>query len=68
MQEALARRYALYLARTGFGISTPDLALAAGVTKGYVSRLVRSIEDLRDEPRIDRDLQTMESSLGVATL
>jgi len=61
--EAYARRYALYLVRTLFEVTTPDLAAAAGVSKGYISRIVPMIEDLRDRPEIDGLVEYFERQI-----
>jgi hypothetical protein len=60
---ATARHEAIYLAVTVFGRSHKSIARAAGISPPAVRKALTAIEDRRDEPRFDRELDELELQL-----
>lgn len=61
---ALARQVAMYLARTGLGLSLPAVGRLFDRDRTTVSHACQVVEDLRDEARMDFLLGCLERALG----
>ncbi|WP_281928515.1 hypothetical protein [Roseibium album] len=57
------RKCGLYLLVTGCNVPGATAARVYGCTKQYVSKVMRQVEDLREDPEINRVLQDLEQSL-----
>ncbi|MCW5721270.1 MAG: chromosomal replication initiator DnaA [Devosia sp.] len=60
---ARARQIAMYLAHVVFGASLAEIGLAFGRDRTTVSHACGLIEDLRDDPAFDAELERLESVL-----
>ncbi len=60
---AAARHEAIYLAVTVFGRPYRSVARVAGLSHAAVNKAVGKVEDLRDDPRYERELDDMELAL-----
>lgn len=60
---APARHRAIYLTVTALDIPISEMAEAVGITKQGVSKLLREIEDARDDGDLDQDLERWERIL-----
>lgn len=60
---ALARQAAMYLANIVGGVSFSDVARGFGRDRSTVAHACGRIEDLRDDPGVDRSLALLESTL-----
>jgi chromosomal replication initiation ATPase DnaA len=65
-RAALARQVAMYLSHTALGISVADVARAFMRHRSTAHHALRHVEDLRDDPEIDRTLATLETMLAAA--
>ncbi len=65
-RAALARQVAMYLSHTALGISVADVARAFMRRRSTAYHALRHVEDLRDDPDIDRTLATLETMLAAA--
>ncbi|MBN9335034.1 helix-turn-helix domain-containing protein [Devosia sp.] len=61
---ARARQLAMYLAHVAKGISLTSIGSAFGRDRTTVSYACNLIEDLRDDPAFDAELDRLESMLG----
>jgi transcriptional regulator with XRE-family HTH domain len=52
-QAALARHVAVYIIQTEYCVTLATIGGVVGVTKQAVSKLLRRVEDLRDDPEFD---------------
>lgn len=57
----------MYLAHVVFGASLAEIGLAFGRDRTTVSHACGLIEDLRDDPAFDADLERLEQVLLAAT-
>lgn len=64
-RAALARQVAMYLCHTLFSVKVTDTAQAFGRNPSTVSHALRRIEDLRDDEKFDRTLNTIETKLQI---
>lgn len=64
---ARARQMAMYLCHVVFGISLADIGEAFGRDRTTVSHACGLIEDLRDDPEIDAELERFERLLLAET-
>lgn len=62
-EVALARQAAMYLANVAGGVSFPDVARGFGRDRSTVAHACSRIEDLRDDPSLDRSLALLEGAL-----
>lgn len=62
-QAALARQMAIYLCRLLYAMSLTELGEAFGRDRTTASHAVQRIEDLREDPELDRTLSWLEASL-----
>ncbi len=62
-RAALARQVAMYLSRVVFGMSLGAVARAFGRDRSTVSHAFHHIEDMRDDPELDRTLSYLETLL-----
>lgn len=53
------RRQAIYLTITLLDVPQADMARALGISRPAVTRLVREVEDQRDDPALDRALDEL---------
>jgi chromosomal replication initiation ATPase DnaA len=65
-RAALARQVAMYLSHTALRISVADVARAFMRHRSTAHHALRHVEDLRDDPAMDRTLATLETMLAVA--
>ena len=66
-RAALARQVAMYLSHTALRISVADVARAFMRHRSTAHHaLLRHVEDLRDDPAMDRALATLETMLAAA--
>jgi len=61
---ALARQTAMYLARVVLAMTLSDIGRMFGRDRTTAAHACRIIEDLRDEPRIDALIETLEALIG----
>lgn len=59
-----ARHAAIYLAVTAFGRPIRAVSRVAGLPHQVTGRIVRRIEDARDDPRVDQFLTALEGELS----
>lgn len=59
----LQRRAAVYLLVTGCNVPGATAARAIGVSKQYVWKVLRQVEDLREDPDCDRALAKIERGM-----
>lgn len=64
LQPADRRAAEIYLLVTICGISQPLAAEVCGCTKQNVSKLLKVVEDRRDDPAFDAALELLEAALG----
>ena len=62
-RAALARQIAMYLSRVVFEMSLGEVAHAFGRDRSTASHAFHHIEDLRDDPELDRTLGYLETLL-----
>jgi ribosome-binding protein aMBF1 (putative translation factor) len=55
-----ARHRAIYMTVTALGVSISEMADTVGIKKQAVSKLLREVEDARDCPKLDGELQRLE--------
>jgi chromosomal replication initiation ATPase DnaA len=65
-RAALARQVAMYLSHTALRISVADVARAFTRHRSTAHHALRLVEDLRDDPEIDRTLVKLETMLAAA--
>lgn len=65
---ALARQTAMYLAHVTFGLSFSEIGQLFDRDRTTVSHACRVVEDLRDDPAMDRALALIESTLAGSRL
>lgn len=58
-----ARREAVYLTSIAQDISQAELASALGMKKQSVSRMLRTVEDSRDDPAVDHELDALAEKI-----
>ncbi|MBE7219231.1 MAG: chromosomal replication initiator DnaA [Caulobacteraceae bacterium] len=61
-----ARHLAMYLAHTAFGWPLKRVAAAFGRDRSTVSYACATVEDGRDDPRLDRSVTALETMLQAA--
>ncbi|HWA91879.1 MAG TPA: helix-turn-helix domain-containing protein [Rhizomicrobium sp.] len=66
-RAALARQIAMYLCHVVFRMTVHDIAIAFLRSKSTAHHALSRIEELRDDPELDRTLQFLESMLRSAT-
>jgi hypothetical protein len=64
VSETRQRDMAAYLTVTACNVPGAVVADALGVSRQYLSRVLREIEDMRDDPAIDAALTRIERRLG----
>ncbi|MBG6143596.1 hypothetical protein IWQ51_001719 [Labrenzia sp. EL_142] len=64
ISEEHVRKVALYLLVAGCNVQSTTAARVYGCTKQYVSKVMRQIEDLREDPDINQVLQDLERTLS----
>ena len=64
MAAAKLHNQALYLAVVVCGVPGRAVARAAGVSESYVRRVLRLIEEARDDAALDRRLDELELRIG----
>ncbi|PLX39041.1 MAG: hypothetical protein C0606_00395 [Hyphomicrobiales bacterium] len=62
---AFARQVAMYTAHVALGLSLTDVGRQFGRDRTTAAHACRIIEDCRDDPRVDRALSAIETSLSV---
>ncbi len=62
-KTAFARQIAMYLSRIVFGMSISQVANAFGRDRATVHYAFRHVEDMRDDPELDRMLGWLETVL-----
>lgn len=62
-RAALARQIAMYLSHTVLGMSVSQVAEAFGRDRSTACYALRHVEDLRDDPELDRTLLFLETLL-----
>ena len=60
---ALARQTAMYLAHVTFGLTYSEVGQLFSRDRTTVAHACSTIEDLRDDPTVDRTLSVLESTL-----
>jgi chromosomal replication initiation ATPase DnaA len=66
-QTALARQVAMYLTHVVFSIRVSDVARSFGRDRSTCFHAIQKVEDLRDDPELNRMLGWLETTLrGVA--
>lgn len=63
LAENLHRPVALYLLVNGCNLQGATVAKIAGCSKQNVSKHLRRVEDLREQPKFDRALTALETQL-----
>lgn len=63
---ARARQIAMYLANVAGGVTLTDVGRGFGRDRTTVAHACAIVEDLRDEPSVDRSLDLLESALRIA--
>jgi chromosomal replication initiation ATPase DnaA len=66
-RAALARQIAMYLSHIVFGMRVSAVAEAFGRDRSTACYALHHIEDLRDDPELDRTLLMLETMLRDAT-
>jgi chromosomal replication initiation ATPase DnaA len=61
--DVLARQAAMYLANVAFGLTFTQIGAVFGRDRTTVAHACAVMEDLRDDPVIDRTLTALESAL-----
>lgn len=62
-EAAFARQVAMYLAHVALGINLTHVGMAFGRDRTTVRHACRSVEERREEPRLDRTLDLLEAVL-----
>jgi hypothetical protein len=62
-EVCLARQIAIYLGHVVGGLSTTELSLAFGRDRSTVAHAIHIIEDRRDSPIFDRQVQLLEGEM-----
>lgn len=62
-REAFARQVAMYLSHVVFRMSLTEVARAFGRDRSTAAHAFRRIEELREDPELDRTLAWLESML-----
>ena len=62
-RAALARQVAMYLSHIVFGMSVSEIAAAFMRHRSTAHYALRHVEDLRDDPEVDRSLKLLETML-----
>ncbi len=65
LRQGDRRAVEIYLLVTVCGISQPLAAEVCGCTKQNVSKLLRAVEDRRDDTHFDTALGRLETAIGV---
>jgi chromosomal replication initiation ATPase DnaA len=65
-RAALARQVAMYLSHVVLGMSFTQIADAFGRERSTAFHAMRHVEDLRDDPELDRTLLYLESLVRTA--
>ncbi len=62
--SAMPRRLAVYMTVVGIDVRPARLAEALGVSRAAITKMLHRVEDMRDDPRIDRMLEEYERVMG----
>ena len=65
-RAAFARQIAMYLVHVVYGLSMAEVAVRFGRDRSTASHACHRVEDLRDDPRFDRQLVHLENLLREA--